>query len=545
MHGAPRLCLRATWEYRGELFGKPRATAVLYTFGAFRLDTDRYELSEDGIAVHVEPMVFDLLMLLIANAGAVIDRDRMIEEVWKGRIVSEATLSTAVKSARRALGDSGEEQRFIETVRGRGFRFRAPIAMPVPAEPAGPPEEGAVEPVSHAQGAPPIAVLPFVRLGDPAPHPGLEEALPHEVILALARLRWLFVIARGSCFRFRGPNQDLAEVGQTLGARYVLLGTVEVYGPRITVGVELAETTGGAVLWGERYAGSLDDVPDLRAAIVSGICAALDVQIPLSEARLAQGRPFGNLDAWQAFHLGLRQVNQYTHAGNEAAEALFQRALALEPGFARAHAGLSFVHFQNAFLHYRRDRDVEIAAARASAERAVELDPLDPFANYNMGRSHWLKQELDEALPWLERATAISPSYAQGLYSRGIMDTLSGRSAAGFRAAGLAIDLSPLDPLLYAMRATKALSHIVDGDYADAAGWAEAAARTPGAHVIIAMIAAASHTLAEQEVEARHWTEVVRRTRPDADRGYFFECIPFRHPESRARVAAALARRGF
>ena len=520
---------------------------MIYAFGAFRLDTGRYELRDGDSAVHVEPLVFDLLALFAANAGIVVDRDRMIAEVWDGRIVSEATLSTAVKSARRALGDSGEAQTYIETVRGRGFRFRAAVAAAAPAEAAVPAPAAPLPPTGgpHAQGAPSIAVLPFVRLGDAETHPGLEEALPHEVILGLARLRWLFVIARGSCFRFRGQGADLAEVGRTLGARYCLLGTVEVYGRRIAVGVELADTAGGGVLWGERYAGTIDDVHALRAAIVGGVCAALDVQIPLNEARMAQGRAVEHLDAWQAFHLGLRAVNLYTLAGNDTAEGLFKRAITLDPGFARAQAGLSFVHFQNAFLRYRPDHTAETAAARTHAERAIELDPIDPFTNFNMGRSHWLRQELDEALPWLERATAISPSYAQGFYSRGIMDTLAGRSGAGFEAAGLAIDLSPLDPLLYAMRATRALARMVDGDFADAAHWAEAAARTPGAHVIIAMIAVAAHTLAGDEASARHWTETVRRAKPDANRVYFFECLPMRHPETRAQVAAALARRGF
>ncbi len=520
---------------------------MIYTFGAFRLDTGGYELRQDGAAVHVEPLVFDLLTLLVANAGAVIDRDRMVDVVWSGRIVSEATLSTAIKSVRRALGDSGEAQIFVETVRGRGFRFRGPVAVTVPAGVAVPVPEmpSASEAAGPVKGAPSIAVLPFVRLGDPGPHPGLEEALPHEVILALARLRWLFVIARGSCFRFRGPVQDLAEVGRTLGARYCLLGTVEVWGPRIAVGVELTETAGGAVLWGERYDGRFDDVHALRSAIVRGVCASLDVQIPLAEARLAEGRPVENLDAWQAYHLGLRQMHRYTAPGNEAAEALFRRAAALEPGFARAQAGLSFVHFQNAFLRYRPDHAGETAAARAFAERAVELDPLDPFVNYNMGRSFWLRQELDDALPWLGRATSISPSYAQGLYSRALMDTLSGRSAAGFEAASLAIELSPLDPLHYAMLATKGMARLIDGEFAEAAQLADAAARAPGAHVVIAMIAAAAQTLAGDEAAAAHWAEVVRRMNPGAGRDHLFEGLPIRHQPTRDRMAAALARRGF
>ena len=123
---------------------------MIYSFGGFRLDTGQFRLTSDGVPVHVEPLVFDLLRLFVENCGAVVDRDRMLAEVWDGRFVSEATLSTAVKSARRALGDSGEAQTWIETVRGRGFRFKGAVSVEVPARPAAPPE-AAEEPAPDAR----------------------------------------------------------------------------------------------------------------------------------------------------------------------------------------------------------------------------------------------------------------------------------------------------------------------------------------------------------------------------------------------------------
>jgi TolB-like protein len=521
--------------------------ALIYCFGPFRLDTGQFELRRGGEAVHVEPLVFDLLALFAANPGAVIDRDRLLAEIWEGRFVSDATLSTAVKSARRALGDSGEAQSYIETVRGRGFRFRAEVAIErLPEARAAAPDDAPGPAGSEPlRGAPSIAVLPFERVGDRDPFAGLEDAVPHEVIFALARLRWLFVIARGSSFRFRGPDVDIAAVGRALGVRYALTGTLEVFGRSLAVAVELAETATGRVLWGERFRGSLDDVHAVRGEIVGGITTALETRIQVNEAILAQGSDPENLDAWQAFHLGLRHMHLYTREGNAAADGLFRRAVALEPGFGRAHAGLSFVHFQNAFLRYVPDRNAEIVAARARAEKGLELDPLDPFVNLNMGRSFWLRQELENALPWLERATAISPNYAQGVYSRAIMDTFLGRTASGLHNADLAMELSPLDPLLYAMRATKALGRVTEGDFAEAARWGETAAHTPGAHVIIAMIAMATHALAGDEAMARQWAERVRAIKPDANRRWFFESLPIQHAESRALFETALDRCGF
>jgi DNA-binding winged helix-turn-helix (wHTH) protein len=519
---------------------------VRYAFDAFLMDTRQYELRRAGEAVHVEPLVFDLLRLFVENPGAVIDRDRMIAEVWDGRSVSDATLSTAIKSARRALGDSGEAQTFIQTVRGRGFRFAGPVSATQPAE-AREPGAAANREADAVRlgGRPSIAVLPFTRLGATEPYGGLEDAIPHEIILALSRLHWLFVIARGSAFQFRGAGVDVGGVGRALRVRYCLTGTLEIFGKTLAAAVELADTTTGGVIWGNRFAGALDDVHAVRAEIVGGIIAALEVQIPLNEAMLAQERAPENLDAWQAFHLGLKQMHRYTRDGNAAAEGLFRRAIALEPGFARAHAGLSFTHFQNAFMRYLPDREAEIAAAQRAAETGLELDPLDPFSNFSMGRSFWLQKDLDSALPWLERATSISPNYAQGIYSRAMVDTMSGRSLLGLRNVDLAMQLSPLDPLLYAMRAAKALARITDGDFPGAAQWGDAAARTPRAHVIIEMIAMVAHALAGDDAVARRWAASVRRRMPDASQAYFFDALPMQHPQTRRRIEQALVRLGF
>jgi TolB-like protein len=518
---------------------------LIYAFGPFRLDAGQFRLTRENEAVHVEPLVFDLLRLFAANPGVVLDRDRMIAEVWGGRIVSDATLSTAVKSARRALGDSGDAQSYIETVRGRGFRFAPAVTALAEAAVATGPGEGPAIAPGPVRGAPSIAVLPFARVGAAERLAGLEEALPHEVILALARLRWLFVIARGSCFRFRGPHVDVPAVGRALGARYALTGTIEVGDREVAVTAELAETPTGRVVWGDRFSGSLDAIHEVRRAIVGGMVAALEVQIPLNEALHAQTGAPEHLDAWQAFHLGLKQMHEYTAAGNVAAHALFRRAVALEPGFARAHAGLSFVHFQNAFLRYVPDRAAEVAAARASAERGLALDPLDPFANFCMGRSFWLAQDLESALPWLERATEISPSYAQGLYCRALMQTMAGLGGSGARNADLAMALSPLDPLLYAMRATRALAHIADGDTAAAARWADAAAHTPRAHAIVMMIAVAAHGLNGNAEAARHWARDVLARDPGASPAKFLESMPVQHAQTRARLLEGLAVGGF
>jgi TolB-like protein len=513
---------------------------MIYRFHEFELDRSKVELRRNGEIVPVEPQVFALLLLLTENSERLVSRDEIIEKVWDGRIVSESAVDSRIKSARRALGDDGKSQRFIRTVHGQGFRFVAEVteAASIRSSEAG---GDAVLPVREGNVRPSIAVLPFRLVGAGGTHATIADALPDELIAELARLRWLFVIARGSSFRFRSSSPDVEEVGKLLGVRYALSGAVEVAGSMLTVTVQLADTRDGGVVWGDRFVSSLADVHETRAMILVRVVSALELQIPLHEAHAAQLAAPENLDAWAAYHLGLQHMFRFNRKDNAMAGELFARAITEDPRFARAHAGLSFVHFQNAFLKYTPDLSAQVLSARRSAERGVALDPLDPFVNLTMGRSFWLEGALDAGLEWLERATALSPSYAQAIYARAWTHTLSGRGAAGRADADVAMALSPLDPLHYAMAATRGLSHVVSGEYAEAAHWAEEAARSRGAHVLIAIIAAAAHELSGDRQRAAAWASNVRERNAAITVSDFFRCFPFADVEVRQRLAAALS----
>ncbi len=527
---------------------------MIYRFGNFELDVAKVELRSDGEARPIEPQVFGLLALLVENRERMVSRDEIIEKVWDGRVVSDSAVASRVKSARQALGDDGKAQRYIRTIHGQGFRFVADVR----AERIDPVAYSAlvtrldgrdlahatIQPVDHLS-RPSIAVLPFDLIGDAGPYAAIADALPYELITELARLRWLFVTARGSSFRLRSSEPDMLEVGRLLGVRYGLTGTVEVSGRTVAVTTELIDTRDARVVWAERFTGSLDDVYAVRDEIRSKILTALEIQIPLHEAAMARLQVTENLDAWSAYHLGLQHVYRFNRKDNAVAAALFGRAVAQDPGFARAHAGLSFVHFQTAFMHHTDDLAGETALARAHAQRGLELDPLDPFVNFTMGRTHWLVGDLDGGLAWLERATSLSPNYAQGLYARAWTETLAGRGLEGRGHVDLAMRLSPLDPLYYAMLGTRAFTHMAQGEVVEGAGWAERAARSPGAHVLIAMIACAAHELAGDMPRAASWAANVRERNPSLTRDDFFRAFPMKSDAMRAHLAAALARFGF
>jgi TolB-like protein len=514
---------------------------MIYAFDRYRLDTDTRELQSGDALVSIEPQVFALLRLLIENRERVVSKDEIIERIWGGRIVSESAVASRVKSARRAIGDNGEAQRLIRTIHKLGFRFVGDVASTgAPTAVAmGPADEAHAARVDDQASRPSIAVLPFALVGVAGAYGSIADALPHDLIVELSRLRWLFVIARGSSFQFRGSDAAIERVRTALSVRYCLSGVVEIAQERMTVMVELCDTNDSGIVWSECYRAEVGAVHEVRAEIARSVVNALELQIPANEARRALKSP-QNLDAWSAYHLGLHHLYQFSPNGNERATALFEQAIAKEPGFARAYAGLSFAHFESAFLHFADDVSQAADLAHRFAEQSLEHEPLDPFGNLVMGRASWLRGDLEASLPWLDRANELSPSYAQGKYSRAWAGTLIGEGAHGQGLVDAALELSPLDPLLYGMLGVRSFSHMVLDQPAEAAGWADRAARAPRAHPLIELIAAVAHGLNGDHARATFWAQSALKRRPDLKGADFLRAFPFRDPVTRARISRTL-----
>jgi TolB-like protein/DNA-binding winged helix-turn-helix (wHTH) protein/Tfp pilus assembly protein PilF len=515
----------------------------IFRFEDFELDCARFELRRGGVRVHAEPQVLSLLILLAQNAARMVGKDEIIDKIWDGRIVSESAVAARVKAARKAIGDDGKSQRLIRTIHSKGFRFVGNLAeagaalRPIPPWP---------DPVSASSfttrdGRPSIAVLPFELVGEAGPLGIIADALPADIIMDLSRLHWLFVIARGSSFRFRGNEADPLVVARALAVRYCLTGTIEVSGENVTVAVILADGEHGETIWAEHYRGSLAEIQMMRPEIEAHVVAALEAHIPRNEVRIARRRPATELDAWASFHLGLDHMYRFRQADNAAAAELFAQSLACDPHFSRALGGLSFTHFQNAFLNFGGSPGSEIEAASTFAYRALEADQYDPFAHFNVGRSFWLDGQLGDAIAWLDTAISLSPSYAQGIYNRGLVSTMAGRPEDADADLTLALDLSPLDPLAYAMVSSRAMAHVQLGDYEAAADFGSRAARMPGAHKHIALIAAFTAQLAGNLKEASAWLAKVKVADPDITAETFFHAFPFAHNPSREVIEKSIA----
>lgn len=203
--------------------------------------------------------------------------------------------------------------------------------------------------------------------------------------------------------------------------------------------------------------------------------------IETTECRRARLLPPNGLDAWEAYHRGLWHMYKFNGSDNREAEQFFRQALGLDPTFARAYAGLSFTHFQNAFLELTPDRARQIELALESVSRSVDADVRDPGAHWALGRALWLGGEQKASFGSLE----LSPNFALGHYTLGFVHSQSGDPRTAIEATTTARKLSPFDPLQFAMLASRALAHVRLGEFEEAADWASRATSRPNAHVHI------------------------------------------------------------
>ena len=395
------------------------------------------------------------------------------------------------------------------------------------------------------QGAASIAVLPLRMLSDDVRFESLADAISHEVITELSRLRWLRVIARGSSFRFRDPDVDIVEVGRILNVRYVLSGSLTLFGRKSVISLELADAQSGNVAWADSFENPLEDLLEVWREITSRVASQIESRIESHEANRASARPTASLDAWAAYFRGLWHMYRFNAHDNDTAARLFRRALELDPRFARAHAGLSFTHFQDGFVGYKRNIREQARLTREAAERAFELDPLDPLNVLTMGRADIVADRWEEAMPWLDRATELNPSYAWAFYHRALCEGVVGSGTGGIGYAQKAMSLSPIDPLYYGMLAARSLNHLGQGEDAEAAHWSARAARAPGAHVVITAMASVMSHLAGNADAAQGFSDEVRERDARFDEARFFAALPLRRPSHRERVSGALAQLGF
>lgn len=521
---------------------------MAFQFGDYRLDPGRRELSRGPEPVAMGPQVFDLLVYLVENRDHVVSKDNIFDAVWEGRIVSESTLASHINAVRKAIGDSGGEQRLIKTVARKGFRFvgevreaeNAVMPTPVNDDAARPPAKDLALP-----GRPSITVLPFVNLsGDPA-QDYFADGVVEDIIAALSRIRWLFVIARNSSFTYKGKIVDVKQVGRELGVRYVLEGSVRKAANRMRITGQLIDAATGAHIWADRFEGTLEDIFDLQDRMSESIVGAIAPQLELAEIERAAKKPTDSLDAYDYYLRGMASFHRATREAIGEALSRFRKAIELDPEFAAAYGMAAWSIFWRKLNGWMDDREKEVEEGAALARRAVELGKNDAIALTRGGHAlGHLGGELNGCIALVDKALVLNPNLAAAWFLGAFQRIARGEPDVAIERLQHAMRLSPLDPEMVRMQAGMAAAHLMAGRFDVASSWAERSLRELPSFAMVWGISAASYALAGRGDEARRAIQYLRQVDPLMCISNLKDWIPLRRTQDLELFADGLRKAG-
>jgi len=403
------------------------------------------------------------------------------------------------------------------------------------------PVEAIQSPTLALPDKPSIAVLPFANLSGDADQDYFADGMVEEIITALSRMSWLFVIARNSSFTYKGRPVDVKQVGRELGVRYVLEGGVRKAAGRVRISAQLIDASNGVQLWADRFEGNLEDVFDLQDHVTTSVVGAIAPKLEHAEIERARRKPTDSLDAYDYYLRGLAQVYMWTKRNSDEARLLFDKAIELDPEFASAYGMIGYYYVQRKANGWMSDRAQEIADAVRVARRAAELGEGDANALSRAGQTlGFVAGELDAGVVLIDRALAINPNLATTWFNSGFIRVWLGEPEIAIEHLTRAMRLSPLDPLIFGMQTATAFAHFCAGRNSEAVLWAEKALRTKPNFNGTNAIAAASYAFAgrkrEAEEAAAHLLQIDPSFRVSRIRDYF----PFRREQDLVQFAKGL-----
>jgi TolB-like protein/Tfp pilus assembly protein PilF len=520
---------------------------VKFIFSDHVLDIDRRELRRGAQTIAVEPQVFDLLVCLVENRDHVVTKDDLIATVWGGRVVSDSTLTSRINAARKAIGDSGEEQRLIRTIARKGLRFVGEVrtqpggTAPAPADPSPGQTQERARGALPLHDRPVIAVLPFVNMSGDPEQEYFSDGISEDIITALSRLRWFFVIARNSSFTYKGKAVHLKQVADELGVGYVVEGSVRKSGDQMRITVQLNDVTTGSHIWAERYDRGLSDVFAVQDEITEAIVAAIEPQLYAAENFRARRKPPDSMDAWDLVMRALAHYWRVTQQDNVVAQALLEKAIAIDPHYGQALGVLAATHTFGAHMGWA---DMEAPVAERAALAAIQADSEDPWAHYALASVYMYTRRYDDALAEFELALRLNPSFslAQGYY--GLTLAWRGCWHEGNEAARRALRLSPRDPFSAIYYAICAYCQFVGRNYDEAMRLAREGVRQRSDFVGAHRVLTAAAGMSGRDDLARAALQELRRVQPNVSLAWIAEHMPIRQEAERQHYLEGLRRAG-
>lgn len=420
-----------------------------FWFGPFELDAAEHRLLRDGVERPLQLKTFELLCVLVRNAGRLLAKEELLRQVWPDSTVEENNLNKNISLLRKALGCGAGAETYIETVPRVGFRFVAPVAQSAPPG-------SAIQISEHGPAAlerqKSVAVLYFENLSGDKEDEYLRDGMTEDVISELAKIKGLRLFPRSCVLAFRDTPLPVTEIGQRLSAAFVLEGSIRRAGNCLRITARLAETTQGHTLWDQRYDRQMEDVFDIQDEIARNIARALRLVLTEKEKHDIEKIPTSSIRAYDYYLRGRQYFYQMRRQGLEFARQMFARAMFIDPEYARAHAGVadccSFLYMWYA------SGDANLREALAASRRAVDLDSQSPEAHASLGFAQFLARNYQAARNEFETALALDSNLFEGYYLYGRCCFAQGEYE---KAAGLFASASKVLPSDYQAPASRSL----------------------------------------------------------------------------------------
>jgi TolB-like protein len=412
------------------------------SFGPFRLLPAQRLLLEGEKPVRLGSRALEILIALVEHPGEVVGKDELMARAWPSTFVEGGNLKFQISALRRALGGGN---RYLVNVPGRGYSFVAPVTReqrPEAVAPVGAADAMTVSARPVAQ-KPSIAVLPFANMSGDADQEYFVDGMVEEIITALSRIRWLFVLARNSSFSYKGQSPDVKQVGRELGVRYVLEGSVRKGGNRVRITGQLIDAVSGAHLWADRFDGLIEDVFELQDKVASNVAGVIEPALQAAETARSAGRPTNDLTAYDLY---LRAYAMVMSSAAHVPEALclLEQAIARDPRYGPALAWAAFCCQRLRLDGRSEDRGADRLNGADFAWRALEVAGDDPgvLVNAAYALAHF-GEDIGAMMALVERALRLNPNHARGWNISGTLRLWAGQPDIAIEHVEAALRLSP------------------------------------------------------------------------------------------------------
>ncbi len=433
-------------------------------FGSFVLDVQRGTLVREGRPVAVSSKGMRLLQSLLGSPGQVLTKMDLMRAAWSDVAVEESNLSVQIAALRKQLGPAPDGGEWIATVPRVGYRFVGGLS----AQPTADMGDATATNLTEGEHRPSIAVLPFTNLSDEREQEYFADGITDDIITALTRFRWFFVIARNSSFAYKGKLLDVKQVAHDLGVQYLLEGSVRKSGQHVRISTQLIDARSSNHIWAERYDLELTEVFAIQDEIAERVAGAIEPELLKTEGVQAAARHTGNMTAWDMVRRGTWHFHRVTRENHLRARELFRQARKLDPELPEAHIWLARVTAGVVPYGWSENPAADMQEGTEAALRAVRLDERNPYSHYALAVVSVFAGRSEQAIRAARKATEISPSFALGHLVLGMALLFGGRASEATAPLERGLRLSPYDPQNFVWFTMLALARLFAGSAEDA-----------------------------------------------------------------------------